>query len=377
MIRRTLHMAALGLVATAVAVACSSADDSITDDGGTSSSSGSSGASNGGGGTSSSGGSSSSGSGSGTSTGVKDAGADVKASSSSSSGASSSSSGSSTGVKDAGADVKASSSSSSSGAGSSSSSSSSGAGSSSSSSGAGSSSSSSGGGSSSGPTTCAAGASFSGGLTSYTQTAANNCAVPWPSDNMYVALDTGNYGASTACGKCVSLTGTTGVAAVLRVVDQCPASSNTMWCETNHLDLSPTAYSKVEPSGPGAIDNTPNVPLSNTPGPVSWHYVPCTVTGPITYDFATSTASVYLAMVIENARYGIKSVSYRQTGTTNWIAMGVPSNSDAHWKVASNPPNPIDFEVTDENNQVIVDTNIRWASSQVASPSGGQFAQCN
>lgn len=191
---------------------------------------------------------------------------------------------------------------------------------------------------------------------------------------MYVAVDTGGYGASSACGKCVSLIGTTGVTAVLKVVDQCPAGSNAMWCQTSHLDLSPTAYSKVEPSGPGAIDNTPGVPLSNTPGPVTWHYVPCPVTGNIVYDFATSN-SFYLAMVIENGRYGIKSISYRPSGTTSWIAMGAPTNADPHWKVATNPPNPVDFQVTDEWNQVITDTNIRWGSSQVTG--GSQFAQCN
>jgi expansin len=196
---------------------------------------------------------------------------------------------------------------------------------------------------------------------------------------MYAAIDTNNYGASTACGKCVSLTGTTGVTVTLTIVDQCPAASNAMWCQNaNHLDLSTSVYGTVEPGQPGSINNTPGHPITqaNYPGPVNWHYVPCPVgTSPIVYDFNTSSSG-YLAMVIENSRYGIKSVSYRSSGGGNFNTMGAPTNADPHWKVTSNPPNPIDFQVTDEYNQVLIDTGISWSGG--AKVNGrGQFAQCN
>jgi expansin (peptidoglycan-binding protein) len=182
---------------------------------------------------------------------------------------------------------------------------------------------------------------------------------------MWVALSTNLYGASTACGKCIQITGTTGLSAVYRVVDQCPQGSNPV-CTTNHVDLNHQKYTVVEPSpAPGAINNSPGVPVK---------YVPCPVTGNIVYDFASSSSG-YLAMVIENARYGIQSVSYRPSGGGGWSAMGAPSNSDAHWKVSSSPPNPIDFQVTDEWGQVLTDTNIGWGSSTVTG--SGQFAQCN
>ena len=208
---------------------------------------------------------------------------------------------------------------------------------------------------------------MSAGLTWYDQTAANNCAVPWPSDGMWVALSTNLYDApspSGACGKCVQINGTTGQSAVYRVVDQCPESSNPV-CTANHVDINHQTYALVEPSpAPGSIGNSPGVSVK---------FVPCPVSGNIVYDFATSN-QYYLALVIENARYGIKSVSYR-AGCGGWSQMAAPTDSDAHWKVSSNPPNPIDLQVTDEWGQVLTDTNIQWGSAQVTS--SGQFPQCN
>jgi expansin (peptidoglycan-binding protein) len=185
---------------------------------------------------------------------------------------------------------------------------------------------------------------------------------------MWCALSTNLYDApspSGACGKCIQITGTTGQTAVYRVVDQCPQGSNSV-CTTNHVDINHQTYTKVEPSpAPGSIANSPGVPVK---------FVPCPVTGPIVYDFASSN-SFYLALVIENARYGIKSVSYRPSGGGGWTAMGVPTDADAHWKVSSSPPNPIDLQVTDEWGQVLTDTNISWGSSQVNG--SAQFPQCN
>jgi expansin (peptidoglycan-binding protein) len=186
---------------------------------------------------------------------------------------------------------------------------------------------------------------------------------------MWVALSTNLYDSPTpsgACGKCVQITGTTGMTATYRVVDQCPSASNVMQCSTNHVDINQQKYSIVEPgNSPGAIANSPGVAVK---------FVPCNVTGNIIYDFATSN-SYYLAMVIENARYGIKSVQYRATGSCNWSPMTAPTDPDPHWKVATSPPNPIDIQVTDEWGQMLEDTGVHWSASQVTG--SGQFPQCN
>jgi expansin (peptidoglycan-binding protein) len=150
-------------------------------------------------------------------------------------------------------------------------------------------------------------------------------------------------------------------------VDQCPASSNQQWCTTNHLDLSTQAYTAVQGSlNPGALANSPGLPVK---------FVPCPVTGNIVYSVTSSSQQYYLAMVILNARYGIKSVSYRASGGGSWTPMNARTDADAHWSITSNPPNPIDFQVTDEWGQVLEDDGVHWSAGQNIT-GYGQFPNC-
>ncbi|MBV9947691.1 MAG: hypothetical protein JOZ69_12630, partial [Myxococcales bacterium] len=218
-----------------------------------------------------------------------------------------------------------------------------------------------------GPTTCGTNPiaqSFSAGLTFYQQTAANNCAVPWPSDGMYVALSTNLYdqpAGSSACGKCVQVNGKT-----LVVVDQCPSSTNAP-CTSSHLDLSPTAYTAVQGSqNPGSVPNSPGVSVK---------FVPCPVTGPIQYSFTSSTQQFYMAMVITNAKYGIQKVEYRPSGTCTWTALPARTDADAHWILNATVPAAIDFRVTDEWGHVLIDKNIQPAASKSVA-GAAQFPTC-
>jgi expansin (peptidoglycan-binding protein) len=211
---------------------------------------------------------------------------------------------------------------------------------------------------------------FNAGLTYYQQTAANNCAVPWPSNGLYVALSTNLYDnsfGSSACGKCVEVTGSSGKATTLVVVDQCPASSNQQQCSTSHLDLSPTAFSAIQGSlNPGEVNNSPGLSVK---------FVPCPVTGNIIYSVTSTSSQYYLAMVIENAKYGIREVKYRASGSGSFASMPTPSDANPHWVIMSNPPNPIDFQVVDEWGQTLEDDNVRWSAGQNVT-GAAQFAAC-
>ena len=208
--------------------------------------------------------------------------------------------------------------------------------------------------------------SFNAGLTYYQQTAANNCAMPWPSNGMYAALSTNLYDApsgSASCGKCVQVNGKT-----LLVVDQCPASTNAAQCSVNHLDLSPTAYQAVQGSlNPGSVSNSPGLSVK---------YVPCPVSGNLSYSFTSSTQKYYLAMVILNARYGIKGVEFRAPGACAWTAMTGRTDADAHFIInGATVPNPIDLRVTDEWGQVVEDDSVQWTAGQTVT-GGAQFPTC-
>jgi hypothetical protein len=217
---------------------------------------------------------------------------------------------------------------------------------------------------------------FNAGFTFYTQTSANNCAMPWPSASqpqsgatIYTALSTKLYDApsgSAACGKCVQVNGHT-----LIVVDQCPSNSANMPClNANHLDLGGGATFTAVTGQPQSVGQ-----IANSPG-VSVKFVPCPVTGNIQYSFTSSTQQYYLAMIILNAKYGIQAVDYRSTGTCSWTAMAGRSDGDPHWIInGASVPNPIDFRVTDEWGHVVEDDGIHWVAGQVAS-GAAQFPTC-
>ena len=212
----------------------------------------------------------------------------------------------------------------------------------------------------------AAAQSFQAGLTYYQQTAANNCAMPWPSNGMYAALSTNLYdapGGSASCGKCVEVNGKT-----LLVVDQCPASTNAAQCSASHLDLSPTAYQAVQGSlNPGSVSNNPGVGVK---------FVACPVSGNMQYSFTSSTQQYYMAMVILNAKYGIRSVEYRAHNACTWTAMGARTDADAHFTInGATVPNPIDLRVTDEWGQVVEDDSVHWTAGQTVT-GGKQFPNC-
>ena len=215
--------------------------------------------------------------------------------------------------------------------------------------------------------------SFNAGLTYYSQTAANNCQIPWPSAGspqsgatMYTAISTNLYddpSGSGSCGKCVQVNGKT-----LLVVDQCPNNSMNPLCAANHLDLGgQSTYQAVEGGTSGMVSNSPGVGVK---------FVACPVTGNLQYSFTSSTQQYYLAMVVLNARYGIKSVAYRAKGGSAWTQMGARTDADPNWITPSGTvPNPIDFQVTDEWGQVVEDTNITWVAGQVVT-GHYQFPAC-
>jgi hypothetical protein len=243
---------------------------------------------------------------------------------------------------------------------------------------------------------CATGASFTGGLTHYTQTSTTACGQPWPDawsvDNNFpaVAMNTALFdqgSAASACNKCVSVTGTTGATATFVVVDECPAFSNTMWCQANHLDIDGVAsYNLVENGAPGSIDNSPGVPIAAPyPGPVTWKYVPCPWTAGIIYLFQPNGLSsgtyFYLALNVYHTRYGIQTVRYRSGAS--WVDLQARTDDQAghiNGNFVINGvaiPDPIDLQVVDEYGQTIEDDGVSWSAPTTTFQSTKQFQTCN
>lgn len=179
------------------------------------------------------------------------------------------------------------------------------------------------------------------------------CFPATPLDLMIGAMNYADYDGSYACGSCVELTGPNGTIDI-RIVDECPE------CLPGDIDLSPTAFEKIARLDDGRV-------------PITWHVIPCPVTGPILYHFKEGTNANWTAVQIRNHRYPILRLEY-QKGDGNFEAM---TRSEYNYFIVENGlgPGPYTFRVTDLYGQVLTDSDV------ALNPNGdiagaGQFPEC-
>jgi expansin (peptidoglycan-binding protein) len=117
-----------------------------------------------------------------------------------------------------------------------------------------------------------------------------------PGDLLVAAMNAVDWNGSAWCGACLDVTGPSGHV-VVRVVDECPE------CKHGALDLSPQAFMQLSPLAAGRI-------------PITWHEVPCDVTGPVSYRFKEGSNQYWSAIQLRNHRYPIATLEARDAGAT-------------------------------------------------------------
>ncbi len=175
-----------------------------------------------------------------------------------------------------------------------------------------------------------------------------------PQDLMLGAMNDPDYGNSEVCGECVELTGPDGTVKV-RIVDRCPE------CLPGDIDLSPEAFALVAPLSRGRI-------------PISWHLIPCEVTGPLEYHFKDGSSQWWTAVQVRNHRHPIASVEYLTGGGTFKSVNRV----DYNFFVESGGmgPGPYTFRVTDIYGHLVVDEGIVHVENGTVAGEG-QFPECD
>jgi expansin (peptidoglycan-binding protein) len=159
---------------------------------------------------------------------------------------------------------------------------------------------------------------------------------PTPNDLLVGAMNAIDYNTSQVCGECVSLTGPHATI-LIRIVDLCPE------CAQGNIDLSPLAFSQIADTILGKV-------------PITWQVVPCTVPGPIQYQFNDSSSQWWTAVQIRNHRYPILSLEYRDAGGTYH-----PINRTNYNYFVQSPgigQGPYTFRVTDVYGHVLEDSGI-------------------
>jgi expansin len=199
----------------------------------------------------------------------------------------------------------------------------------------------------------AAPAAESGDGTYYDADGTGNCSFDAsPNDLMVAAMNKPDYGNAVWCGACLAVTGPMGNTITVRVVDSCPG------CSHGDLDLSETAFGMLSPLSAGRIQ-------------ISWHEVPCDVSGPIAYDFQSGASQYYTAIQIRNSRYPIESIEAKGSASTQLVPQTY------NYFVAANGlgVGPYDLVVTDERGQVLEDGSVALEGSGSENGSG-QFPTC-
>ncbi len=179
-------------------------------------------------------------------------------------------------------------------------------------------------------------------------------------DTVQVAsINEAQWAGSAVCGACVRVTGPLG-STVVRIVDQC------LGCPNTGLDLSQDAFAAVA---------DPNVGLAQG----SWEFVPCEVTGNVSWFFRAGSSAFFLTMQVRNHRHPIASLEIRGSGGAAFQVMErQPSNAFSASPVgaAAFTP-PITVRATDVFGNVVEEQFADILADQTA-PGTGQFAaQCN
>lgn len=192
----------------------------------------------------------------------------------------------------------------------------------------------------------------SGEGTYYNADGTGACSFDATTDLRVAAMNATDYGTAEWCGACVEVSGPTGTVTV-RITDECPG------CAKGDLDLSPEAFGMLSPLSAGRI-------------PITWHEVPCDVTGPIAYHFKDGVSQYWAAIQIRNHRYPIASLEAQVGGA--WQALG---RADYNFFIKSDGlgPGPYALRVTDTRGHVVEDTGIA-VGDNVTRTGASQFPLC-
>ncbi|MCP4674791.1 MAG: hypothetical protein GY854_04605 [Deltaproteobacteria bacterium] len=177
----------------------------------------------------------------------------------------------------------------------------------------------------------------SGDGTYYDADGSGNCSFPaTPNDLMIAAMNQTDYRESNACGTCIHAVGPEGKV-TLRIVDRCPG------CPEGDVDFSPRAFELLAPLELGRI-------------PITWTYVPCSVTGPVIYFFDPGSNQWWSSIQVRNHRNEIARFEFQDDDGT-WHNLE-RANHNFFIYAAGMGPGPYTIRITDIHGQTLTDTNI-------------------
>jgi len=154
-----------------------------------------------------------------------------------------------------------------------------------------------------------------------------------PDDMDIAALNAVQWAGSAWCGACADVSGPSGNVRI-RIVDLCPE------CDHGHLDLSPEAFDKIAARELGRVD-------------ITWRFVPCEVSGPVSYRYKDGVNEWWTAVQVRNHRRPVTSLEWSSDGST-WHPT-VRQDYNYFLDEGGFGPDPVRVRVTAVDGQVLED----------------------
>jgi expansin (peptidoglycan-binding protein) len=196
-----------------------------------------------------------------------------------------------------------------------------------------------------------------GQATYYDADGSGNCSFdPIPGDLLVGAMNEADYGQNaTYCGACVAIDGPNGSVTV-RIVDRCPG------CAKGDIDLSQTAFKMIAPLSAGRVD-------------ITWHEVPCPVTGDVSYEWKDGASQYYFSLQVRNHRYRLAKLEASNDGGATFSTID-RLQYNYFVKSGGMGPGPYTIRTTDTRGHVITDDNIAVGNA-VSRAGSAQFPVCS
>lgn len=191
--------------------------------------------------------------------------------------------------------------------------------------------------------------------------------VPFAGGQYFAAMNTADYDDAAMCGACVEVSRDDGRKVQAMVVDQCPIATNPK-CVRGHIDLSKNAFLQIGEEREGYLGTT----NGGAAGKISWKYIPCPTTGPVTFRLKDATNRYWNEIVVEGHAHPIEKVEVEingtwQTATRQSYNYFVVGDGDM-----GQPPYHV--RATDINGSTVEAMLDLKAGAQ---PAGGQLPACN
>jgi expansin (peptidoglycan-binding protein) len=196
------------------------------------------------------------------------------------------------------------------------------------------------------------GAPVTGVATYYAADGSGNCSFDATPDDLDVAaINHTQYADSAACGACAKVVGASGGGTVtVRIVDQCPE------CAPGDLDLSMSAFAKIDDVAKGRV-------------PITFTYVPCTVTGNVTYRYKDGSSQFWTAIQVQNTKVPVLALAIKKGGTFVDVHR---ESYDYFVDPQGAGEGDVVVRITSFDGQVLEDT-LPPAASNVTAVGNGQF----